>query len=105
VEALAESLTVALAGKVMTVREVFELHSPAKLYVKRNYKEALMQLEADGRVTPSRLASERRQGTLADDIKITFPRLTGTGVRMASRSTLDRQGPGLRPSASVRPTA
>lgn len=104
-EALGEALMVDLAGKMMTVDEVFEHHSRGKLYVKRNYKDALIQLEAEGRVIPSRPAAERRKGTLADDIKVTFPRLSRSGVLMASRSTPARQGAARQPSASARPIA
>jgi hypothetical protein len=53
VEALAESLTVGLAGRMMTVRQVFERHSPDKLYVMPNYRKALLRLEAEDRVTPA----------------------------------------------------
>jgi len=105
VEALAESLAVELSGKRMTVDQVFEQHSPGKLYVRKNYKDALIGLEGGGRVIPDRPAAERRKGTLADDITITFPRLPGTGARMASRSTLVRPADDLPPSVSSRPTA
>lgn len=104
-EALADSLTVDLAGKTMSVLQVFESHSPGKLYVLRNYKEALIRLEEGKRVIASRPATKRRRGTLADEIEITFPRLPGSGVRMASRSTPARREAALPPSASARPTA
>jgi GMT-like wHTH domain len=86
VEALAENLVVLFAGTSMTVQAIYERHSVDKLYVKRNYKDALMRLEPSGRAVPSRAAGERRKGTLADDITIRFPRLPGTGVKIeASR--------------------
>jgi hypothetical protein len=106
VEALAESLVVDFAGTVLTVREIFERHSIDKLYVRRNYKDALIRLESTGRVVPSRPAAERRKNTLADDIMITFPRLPGTGAKVeGSRSTLARPVSGLPTSRSSRPTA
>jgi three-Cys-motif partner protein len=106
VEALGETLATEFAGMTMTVQEVFERHSIGKLYTARNYKDALMHLEAAGRVAPSRSASARRKGTLADDIIITFPRLPGTGLTMAvSRSTPDRRASARPTSASARPTA
>ncbi len=105
VEALGASLTVELAGKTMTVEEIFEFHSPDRLYIDRNYKDALLRLEAKERIIASPPASDRRKGTLADHIKITFPRLPVTGARMASRSTPARRADDLPPSASSRPTA
>ena len=105
VEVLAETLVADLSGKRMTVDQVFENHSPGKLYVRKNYKDALMKLEAANRVIPSRPATERRKGTLADEITISFPRLPEPGARMASRSTPVRRADDLPPSASSRPTA
>jgi three-Cys-motif partner protein len=97
VGALAESLAADLAGQTMTVEQVFEAHSPHKLYVLRNYKDALMTLEAAGRIVPDRPASARRKGTLADDVVITF-RVAGAKAA-ASRSTPGRPGSGLPSSA------
>ena len=106
VDALAESLATDFAGLSMPVLEIFERDSIDKLYVARNYKDALMRLESSGRVVPSRPASERRKGTLADDFTITFARLPGSGAKVqASRSTLDRRAAVLPTSASARPTA
>lgn len=110
VEALAESLMTDLAGTMMTVAQVFELHSPDKLYVMSNYREALLRLEAAGRVTMAPPAAERRlykgKPSLREDVTITFPRRPGAGAKIeASRSTLDRRAVALPPSASARPTA
>ena len=109
IEALAESLTVDLAG-MMTVEEIFERHSPDKLYVMPNYREALLRLEAAGRVTMSPAAADRRpykgKPSLREDVRVTFPRQPGTGAKIeASRSTLGRPASALPTSASSRPTA
>jgi three-Cys-motif partner protein len=106
VEALAESLAADLAGVTMTVEQIFEYHSPHRLYIMRNYKDALIRLEAAKRVTPSRPASARRKGTLADDVVITFPPLQRAGAKAsASRSTPGRPAGVLPTSGSGRPTA
>jgi three-Cys-motif partner protein len=106
VEALAEMLVTDFAGMALTVEQVFERGSIGKLYTARNYKDALMYLEAGDRVSSSRPASERRKGTLADDIVITFPRSPGNGLTSAApRSTPDRRAAALPTSASARPTA
>jgi len=106
VAALSEELVVTFPGRALTVKQIFGLHSPGKLYILRNYQDALMRLEGQGRVTPSKPSSERPAGTLAQHILITFPRapLAG-GPPMASRSTLVHPAFGLQPSASARPTA
>jgi hypothetical protein len=109
-EALAESLTGDLAGNTMSVAQVYEHHSPDKLYVMPNYREALLRLEASGRVTMIPAAADRRpyQGrpSLREDVVVTFPRQPGSGAKMqASRSTPDRRVAALPPSASARPTA
>jgi three-Cys-motif partner protein len=106
VAALSQELITAFPGRALTVKQIFELHSPGKLYILRNYQDALMRLEGQGRVTPSKPASERPAGTLAQHILITFPRapLSG-GAPMASRPTSGRPASGLQPSASARPTA
>jgi len=110
IEALAESLTMDLAGTMMTVRQVFERHSPDKLYVMPNYREALLRLEAVDGVTMVPGAPDRRpykgKPSLPEDVLVRFPRLPGTGAKIeASRSTPDRQAAALPTSASARPTA
>jgi three-Cys-motif partner protein len=104
VDALAEMLAVDLAGKQLTVDQAFEFHSPGKLYIRKNYKDAVIRLEKDNRVIASRPSSERKKGTLADDITISFPRLRA-GARMESRSTPDRREDDRPPSVFSRPTA
>lgn len=110
IEALAEALTIDLAGTMMTVEKVFKRHSPNKLYVMPNYRKALLRLEAAGRVTVVPAASDRRQykgePSLRADVLVTFPRLPGSGAKaVAFRSTPGRPASVLPPSASARPTA
>jgi three-Cys-motif partner protein len=110
IEALAETLTLDLAGSMMPVAQVFERHSPGRLYVMPNYREALLRLEAASRVTMTPPVSERRpyrgKPSLAEDVLVTFPRLRGTGAKIeASRSTLDRRAVAPPTSVSARPTA
>jgi three-Cys-motif partner protein len=107
---LAEMLVNDLAGRMITVRDVFEQHSPGRFYVERNYKDALLALEEAGRVTMLPPANERRRyrgkPSLRDDVRVTFPRLPGTGAKAtASRSTPDRPASDLPPSGADRPIA
>jgi three-Cys-motif partner protein len=110
VEALAEALTVDLAGTMMTMTGVFERHSPDKLYVMPNYREALLRLEASNRLTMVPPATERRsykgKPSLPEQVLVRFPRLQGSGAKIeASRSTPDRRALAPPTSASAHPTA
>ena len=79
IDKLAEKLLTDLAGKTLTVRHVFETHSGDGRSIEKNYKEALRRLEADDSVRANPPASGRpwRNGkpTMADKVKVTFPRL------------------------------
>jgi len=108
VDALAEALTVDLAGSEMTVEQVFERHSPDKLYVMPNYREALLRLEEEGRVvmSPAKRRPYKGKPSLPPNVMVTFPRQPGTGAKItASRSTPDRRASDLPTSAFFRPTA
>ncbi|MHB8946913.1 MAG: three-Cys-motif partner protein TcmP, partial [Bacillota bacterium] len=61
-------------GRVLTVKEIFLQHNVGKRYVVSNYKEALRQLEKEGRITANPAAAERKKGTMADRVKISFPK-------------------------------
>ena len=62
------------AGRVMTRDRVYELHSLDRPYVKKNYTEALLRLEAAGKVKVEPPAPKRRKGTLGPAVNITFPK-------------------------------
>lgn len=66
------------AGSCLAMKDVFEAHHIGKPYVKRNYKEALRNLEARGAVKVSPPAEKRRRGkdgklSFSDDALVTFP--------------------------------
>jgi hypothetical protein len=78
-----------LAGTMMTVKQILEQHSVGKLYVSRNYKDALLLLEARGRIGTD--PARRAGGTMADHVTVTFPCAPLTSVKArASHSTLGR---------------
>jgi hypothetical protein len=58
----------------MTMLQVYEQHHVGKRYIKTNYKEALKNLESQGKITVDPPASKRRKNTFADDVNVTFPR-------------------------------
>lgn len=58
------------AGKTMTMLEVYEQHNLGKRYIKKNYKQALLKLEAEGKIRTN--PSKRQNNTFGDQVKITF---------------------------------
>lgn len=68
----------AFKGQTLTMREIYERHSPGLPYVAANYKRALTILEASAQIAASPAAEERpkRKGdvTFADGVLVTFPR-------------------------------
>jgi len=76
---LAELLLFEFAGQTLPMKEIYERHHVGKRYIKRNYKGALRQLEAEGRIITDPPAERRRlrkgQVTFADPVQVTFPPL------------------------------
>lgn len=60
------------AGRTMTMYEIyFEYeHLATTPFIKKNYKQALLDLESDGKIA----AEPHRKNTFADHVKVTFPR-------------------------------
>ena len=59
------------AGQSMTMEEVYNRHHVGKRYIKKNYKEVLLKLEAEGKITA--VPAKRRKNTFGDDVKVIFP--------------------------------
>lgn len=78
IEELAAMLLEAFAGKTFTTQQVYEQHSVGRRFIKRNYKQALAQLEADARIKTSPPAAKRPkrsgQPTFVETVVVTFPR-------------------------------
>ncbi|MCL5998527.1 MAG: three-Cys-motif partner protein TcmP [Chloroflexi bacterium] len=70
---LKESLLSDFAGQKLTMEQVYQKHNVGKPYIRRNYKEALKELEAKGRISASPSSDRRKKGTFADDVLVTFP--------------------------------
>lgn len=62
------------SGQTVALRQLFEKHSVGKGYVIKNYKEVLCRMEQEGKVTMEPPCPPRRQNSLAEHVKITFPR-------------------------------
>lgn len=76
---LRSSLLKACAGQELSVIEIYERHSVDTPYVMKNYKDTLMQLEADGKVAVRSLKGTRRKGTFADHLLVEFPACVADG--------------------------
>ncbi|BFM38924.1 three-Cys-motif partner protein TcmP [Synechocystis sp. LKSZ1] len=62
------------SGRTMTMKEIYDQHHVGKPYISKNYKTALGNLEAQGRIAVHLPAGKkRRKGTFADDLRVTFP--------------------------------
>lgn len=72
VDDLVLELSVAFAGKTTTVAGVYFAHGLERPFTPAQYKDALMRLEAQGKVTALPPASERRERTMADHVQIRF---------------------------------
>ncbi|MEQ9000253.1 MAG: three-Cys-motif partner protein TcmP [Coleofasciculus sp. B1-GNL1-01] len=68
---LTDMLLDEFAGQTMTMIEVYQRHHIGKGYIKKNYKDALLKLEAKGKITAE--PSKRRKNTFADTVRVTFP--------------------------------
>lgn len=63
------------AGKTIVFSDLYDEHNVGRPYVERNYKDALKELEAEGKITVT-TETKRRKGTLPNHATIIFP---GTG--------------------------
>lgn len=70
---LGDLLAAQFAGKSLTVMQIFIAHHVGRRYVLKNYKQALIQLEDQGRIKASPPATERRAHTMADGVVLSFP--------------------------------
>lgn len=60
------------AGRTFTVDYLIESDLPYTPFVGKQYKEALKQLECEGRIRCNPAASDRRKNTMGDTVKVTF---------------------------------
>lgn len=74
---LAEILLTKFAGQTMRMAEIYNQHNVGTPYIARNYKDALADLEVDGKIQADPPANKRKKVkgkvTFADKVKVTFP--------------------------------
>lgn len=80
---LSDLLATSFAGRSLTMIEIYKRHHVDTPYVSKNYKHALLELEAAGRVVcdPPIDKRPKRAGrtTLADGVVVTFPKASVSG--------------------------
>jgi three-Cys-motif partner protein len=76
---LADMLLNDFAGETVVMRNIYLRHSVGRPYIERNYKQALISLEEQGKVRTEPPADKRRkikgQVTFSDHVNVTFPRM------------------------------
>jgi len=79
-EALADDLAKSFAGRTLTMDQVYQGHHVDTPFIRRNYKEALGDLESAGRVQCDPPADRRRKvggkPTFGDSVRIAFPQVS-----------------------------
>jgi len=74
---LEEMLLDKFAGQILTMQEIYNQHHVGRRYISKNYKDALNNLEAKGRIAAEPPANKRRKNkgeiTFADSVKVIFP--------------------------------
>ena len=62
------------AGKKLTMYDLYRENSVGKRYIKRNYKDILLQLEAEKKIRTIPPQHKRRINTFGDEVVIRFPK-------------------------------
>jgi hypothetical protein len=73
---LATDLLSNFAGQAIKVKEVFQGHHIGKHYTAKNYKQAIMRLESEGKVQLRPTMDDRKRAgkiTLGDNVIVIFP--------------------------------
>jgi len=68
---LKEMLLKEFAGQTLTMRGIYEQHNVDTPYIKKNYKNVLLELEEEGKIA----ASNHRKSTFGDSVIATFSKL------------------------------
>jgi three-Cys-motif partner protein len=71
-DTLKQTLPKDFAGETLTMRKIYEDHSVDTPYLPRNYKQALRELEIEGKLTADPPLSKRKGTSFADHVLVTF---------------------------------
>lgn len=61
------------AGQTITMQEIYIQHNVGRSFIDKNYKNALKNLESQGKITTEPPVNETRKNTFGDSVKVTFP--------------------------------
>ncbi len=61
------------SGQRLTMKRLYELHSVGRPFIKKNYKDVLIRMEADNKIKATPPAAKRRENTFGADVTVTFP--------------------------------
>jgi three-Cys-motif partner protein len=70
---LEDMLLADCAGRTFVIEELFKSHSVGKPFVLKEYKDVLCRMEKEGKVSMEPPHDKRKQNTLGEKVKITFP--------------------------------
>ncbi len=74
IEDLKADLLASFGGTTLRMKEIYERHSVDTPFISKNYKDALKELLAEGKITAvSKKGKPPRKGTFGNDILVTFP--------------------------------
>ncbi len=97
---LGEALLRNFAGRMLTVAEVYRQHNVDTPYVKKNYKDALIKLEAEAKIVADPPAANRRRGTMGDGVKVTLGQHLRVRIKLARLRTDSHYAADFSPSGS-----
>ncbi len=69
-DGLKDELLKIFSGKKLSMKQIYEQHSVDTPFISRNYKEALLVLESEGKIMAE--PTKRKKGTFADHVIVTF---------------------------------
>ncbi len=73
---LEEMLLAGFAGRTAAMKDIYEQHHIGRRFIKKNYKEVLIQMEIKGLIQCE--PAKRRKNTCGDDVRVTFPAKGGS---------------------------
>lgn len=73
IDNLKKDLLTYFSGRTIKMIDIYYEHNLNTPYIDKDYKEALKQLEDENKIIADPTKRDRRKGTMADHVKITFP--------------------------------
>ncbi len=68
IDDLREMLLREFAGESLTMKEIYKRHNIGRRFIKKNYKEALLQLEKENKI----FVKKHKRNSFGDDVSVTF---------------------------------